>query len=132
MTDKHILHGVNNEPQVVFTDVERIVEISHWGTISITQFYKIKNTGPSIKGEFSRIQFSSQNKFEAKNAFRGIETELPYKTWGLYYRDEVGNISTSKAYRDDRNQFVKFALVPRYALLGGWKANWEIGYNLDT
>ena len=22
--------------------------------------------------------------------------------------------------------------MPRYALLGGWKANWEIGYNLNT
>ena len=36
MTDKHVVHGVNNEPQVVFTSVERIIEISHWGNIAIT------------------------------------------------------------------------------------------------
>lgn len=24
------------------------------------------------------------------------------------------------------------ALKPRFALLGGWKSNWEIGYNLNT
>lgn len=50
----------------------------------------------------------------------------------MYYRDEVGNISTSRAFRDDRNAVVKLGLAPRYALLGGWKANWEIGYNLNT
>lgn len=49
----------------------------------------------------------------------------------MYYRDEVGNISTSRAYRDDRKNEVRFALVPRFSLLGGWKSNWEIGYNLD-
>ena len=57
---------------------------------------------------------------------------MPYQIWGLYYRDEVGNISTSKAFRDHHNEIVKLALVPRFALLGGWKANWEIGYNLNT
>jgi oligosaccharyltransferase complex subunit alpha (ribophorin I) len=52
--------------------------------------------------------------------------------WGLYYRDEVGNISTSRAYRDEYGKKVVFALAPRYGLLGGWKANWEIGYNLNS
>lgn len=27
---------------------------------------------------------------------------------------------------------MKANFEPRYALLGGWKANWEIGYNLNT
>lgn len=110
----------------------REIEVSHWGNIAITEFYKIKNVGPELKGEFSRVQFSSNNKFEAKNAWRGIETELPYEIWGLYYRDEVGNISTSKAFRDDSRAVVRAAFSPRYALLGGWKANWEIGYNLQS
>ncbi len=60
----------------------------------------------------------------AKNAFKGIEGQLPYDAWGMYYRDEVGNISTSKAYRDDYSNKVKFALVPRFSLLGQWKCNW--------
>jgi len=37
---------------------------------------------------------------EVKNAWRGAEFDLPYEIWGLYYLDEVGNISTSKAYRN--------------------------------
>lgn len=57
---------------------------------------------------------------------------MPFEIWGLYYRDEVGNISTSRAYRDYSKAIVKVGFAPRYALLGGWKANWEIGYNLKT
>ena len=26
--------------------------------------------------------------------------ELPFKAWGAYYYDEIGNISTSNAFRD--------------------------------
>ena len=93
------------------------------------------NVGPSLKGEFSRISLGSQGQTDsssAKNAFRGVEAQISYDAWGLYYRDEVGNISTSKAYRDTYGKKVKFALVPRFSLLGQWKANWEIGYNLPT
>ena len=50
----------------------------------------------------------------------------------MYYRDEVGNISTSKAFRDSGKKQVKLHLEPRFSLLGGWKSNWEVGYNLDT
>jgi hypothetical protein len=50
----------------------------------------------------------------------------------LYYLDEVGNISTSKAWRDDNARAVHVALTPRFALLGGWKCNWQIGYNFNT
>lgn len=131
-TTRHIAHGVNNSPQVLFSEVERIIEVSHWGNIAVVEFYKLKNVGPELKGEFSRVQFSSQNNFEARNAWKGIETTYPYEIWGLYYRDEVGNISTSRAYRDHRSEVVKAAFVPRYALLGGWKVNYEIGYNLNT
>jgi len=46
--------------------------------------------------------------------------------------DEVGNISTSKAYRDHGSNLVRMSMTPRFALLGGWKSNWEIGYNLYT
>lgn len=34
-----------------------------------------------------------------KNAIKGFESHLPIKSWGVYYKDEIGNISTSNAYR---------------------------------
>lgn len=33
---KHRVHGVNNEPQVYFSEVIREIEVSHWGNIAIT------------------------------------------------------------------------------------------------
>jgi oligosaccharyltransferase complex subunit alpha (ribophorin I) len=116
----------------VFTEVQKTIDVSHWGNVGITENYKIVNTGPSLKGEFSRVTYGSRSQADAKNAFRGIEFDLPYEIWGLYYLDEVGNISTSKAFRDDSSRSVHVALQPRFSLLGGWKSNWEIGYNVNT
>jgi oligosaccharyltransferase complex subunit alpha (ribophorin I) len=129
---KHTVFGVNNNPQVKFSSVEKTVEVSHWGNVGITENYQIVNTGPALKGEFSRVTYGSRNQGDARNAFKGIEFDLPYEIWGLYYQDEVGNISTSKAYRDDSNHLVHVALQPRFALLGGWKSNWQMGYNFKT
>lgn len=129
---RHTVFGVNNNPQVKFTSVEKVVEVSHWGNVGITENYKLVNTGPSLKGEFSRVTYGSRSQADARNAFKGIEFELPYEIWGLYYQDEVGNISTSKAYRDESSHSVHVSLQPRFALLGGWKSNWQIGYNAKT
>jgi len=57
---------------------------------------------------------------------------LPSEIWGLYYLDEVGNITTSKAWRDDSAGVVRVNMAPRFALLGGWKSNWQLGYNVNT
>jgi oligosaccharyltransferase complex subunit alpha (ribophorin I) len=46
--------------------------------------------------------------------------------------DEVGNITTSRAWRDDHKNAVHVTISPRFALLGGWKSNWQLGYNLNT
>jgi hypothetical protein len=69
---KHIVFGVNNNPQVVFTEVQRTIDVSHWGNVGIIENYKMVNTGPSLKGEFSRVTYGSRSQADAKNAFRGI------------------------------------------------------------
>jgi len=33
---KHHVFGVNNNAQVQFTHVEKVIEVSHWGNIGIT------------------------------------------------------------------------------------------------
>ncbi len=74
---RHTVFGVNNNPLVEFTEVEKIIEVSHWGNVGITENYKIINKGPSLKGEFSRVTFGSRGG-EVKNAWKGIEFDLPY------------------------------------------------------
>jgi hypothetical protein len=36
------------------------------------------------------------------SALKSLKAELPYHIKGLYYTDEIGNISTSNAFRDVR------------------------------
>lgn len=59
---KHKVFGVNNLPQVKFTSVEKVVEVSHWGNVAITEKYKIINTGPTLKGEFSRVTYGARSQ----------------------------------------------------------------------
>lgn len=67
-----------------------------------------------------------------KNGLKTLYAELPFSSTGVWYRDEIGNISTSHAWKDRQNQIIKLEIEPRFPVLGGWKSNWEIGYNLKT
>eukprot|EP00392_Amoebophrya_sp_AT5.2_P006384 g6396.t1 len=49
----------------------------------------------------------------------------------MHYRDDIGNISSSNARRDDRG-YVLAQIRPRYPLLGGWKADWSFSYDVPT
>ena len=98
--DRVVVHGQNNVPQMVFSEVHKTLEVSHWGNIAIAEKYSIVNKGPALKGEFSRVEFNGYNENAGKNAFKKTSATLPVEAWGLYYRDEVGNISTSRAFRD--------------------------------
>jgi oligosaccharyltransferase complex subunit alpha (ribophorin I) len=63
---------------------------------------------------------------------KNLNAELPYHSSGVYYGDEIGNISTSHASRDHKNKIVKLEITPRFAIFGGWKSNWYLGWNLPV
>ena len=48
----------------------------------------------------------------------------------MYYRDDIGNISTS-ALRTLEDS-VELDLRPRFPLFGGWKTHYFIGYNVPS
>lgn len=48
----------------------------------------------------------------------------------VYYRDDIGNISTS-ALRTLEDS-VELDLRPRFPLFGGWKTHYFIGYNVPS
>ena len=61
---------------------------------------------------------------------RSFRTVLPASARDVYYRDEIGNISTSNLrIRDDS---VEIDLRPRFPLFGGWKTHYKIGYNVPS
>jgi len=53
---------------------------------------------------------------------------LPPGASDVYYRDDIGNISTSTFKVTSKG--VELHLLPRFPLFGGWKNNFYLGYNL--
>jgi len=124
------LHFENNNPFSVFLNVTKVIEISHWGNIYVEEHYQLANEGAQFTGEYSRVDYNTYRSDSGKNALKQLKAKLPFHTWGLHYRDEIGNISTSKAKREGDSVIME--LQPRFALLGGWKSNWVLSYNLPT
>ena len=123
------LHFENNKPFVVFNYVNKTYMISHWGNIAVEEQYQIENIGAKLDGEFGRIDYDESGR-GGKNALTELTAKLPLRAWGLWYRDEIGNISTSNAKREWND--VDLYLKPRFPILGGWKTNFGIGYNLPS
>lgn len=74
---------------------KRYIEISHWGNVYFNDEYYLHNRGAKFRGEYSNIDFNKYNVNTGKNAFREERIRLPTTAWGFFYRDEIGNITTS-------------------------------------
>jgi len=124
--DEMSVHYENNSPFLVVTHMERVVEVSMWGNIAIEENIDARHNGATLKGSFSRYEFQRENSGVA--AIKSFKTFLPASANGVYYRDDIGNISTS-AMRvlDDA---VEVDLRPRFPLFGGWKSHYILGYNV--
>jgi len=129
VSKKLYIHFENNNPFTLFNYAVKTFQISHWGNIAVTEEYQIENIGPKLIGEFGRIDYD-EGRTGGKNALKSIQARLPLRAWGLWYRDEIGNVSSSNARREMND--VSLLLTPRFPILGGWKSNYDIGYNLPT
>jgi oligosaccharyltransferase complex subunit alpha (ribophorin I) len=121
------IHLSHDNPNPLFTSVKRDITLSHWNSIKVEEEYRLINDVAVLAGEFGRLDF---NPFGTKYALSNLNCELPLEATDLYYVDEIGNITTSKAYRDFGEGHVKFILEPRFPIVGGWKTYWRQGYNL--
>lgn len=123
------IHYELSVPLIYFPTVEKFIELSHLGSIGITEQYALKNDAAKLKGEFNRIKYQSLTSYQHGNhIFRKLFTQLPRKTHELYYKDIIGNVSTSRATRE--LSYVFFEISPRFPVLGGWQTKWEQGYKL--
>lgn len=59
-----------------------------------------------------------------------LQTVLPAAASDVYYRDEIGNISTS--HMRVLSDSVELDLRPRFPLFGGWKTHYVLGYNVPS
>jgi len=122
------VHYENNTPFLAVSKMMRVIEVSHWGNIAVEETYDVRHTGAKLKGSFSRYDYQRQpNPLSAVKSFK---TVLPASAADVYYRDEIGNISTSNLKEMD--DAVELELRPRFPLYGGWKTHYVIGYNVPS
>ena len=53
-----MIHFENNNPFAVVEELTRVIEVSHWGSIQVTEHYKLVHAGARHKGVFSRFFYS--------------------------------------------------------------------------
>ncbi|CAJ1976751.1 unnamed protein product [Sphenostylis stenocarpa] len=123
-----LVHFENNNPFAVVEELEREIEISHWGSIQVTERYSLVHAGAQHKGVFSRVEYQTRPGGTGVSSFKNLLAKLPPRVHSVYYRDGIGNISTSHLRTDSRKS--ELEIEPRYPLFGGWKATFVIGYGL--
>lgn len=121
---------MNNGPMAIFTEMQRTIEISHWGNINVEDHIEMINEGAGVKGEWGRIDFNLYDPSNGRAAIKIVEIDLPRYIRGLYFYDYIGNISTSVAHRNE--EVVNLKLEPRFPIFGGWNSDWNVGYNMPT
>ncbi|KAG1456506.1 hypothetical protein G6F56_006815 [Rhizopus delemar] len=124
-------HFENSKPLLTVPNLRRDIEVSHWGkNLAVEEHYTVRNDGASLEKEFSRVQYQLTAQVHGQtNVLKGLRFKLPPSAQDPYYRDEVGNVSTSN-FRVEKDHAI-LEIAPRYPLFGGWNYTWNHGYNAD-
>ncbi|XP_070698997.1 dolichyl-diphosphooligosaccharide--protein glycosyltransferase subunit 1 [Pempheris klunzingeri] len=123
------IHYENNTPFLTISSIVRTIEVSHWGNIAVEETIDLRHTGAVLKGPFSRYDYQRQSD-SGISSVKSFKTILPASAQDVYYRDEIGNISTS--HLQVLEDSVEVEVRPRFPLFGGWKTHYIIGYNLPS
>uniref|UniRef100_A0A8C8FF46 Dolichyl-diphosphooligosaccharide--protein glycosyltransferase subunit 1 n=1 Tax=Oncorhynchus tshawytscha TaxID=74940 RepID=A0A8C8FF46_ONCTS len=123
------VHYENNTPFLTISSITRIIEVSHWGNIAVEETIDMRHTGAFLKGPFSRYDYQRQSD-SGISSVKSFKTILPASAQDVYYRDEIGNISTS--HLQILEDSVEVEVRPRFPLFGGWKTHYILGYNLPS
>ncbi|XP_048403593.1 dolichyl-diphosphooligosaccharide--protein glycosyltransferase subunit 1 [Stegostoma tigrinum] len=123
------VHYENNSPFLAIVSMTRLIEVSHWGNIAVEETIDLKHCGAVLKGPFSRYDYQRQPD-SGISSVKSFKTILPAAAQDVYYRDDIGNISTSHLIVLDDS--VEMEVRPRFPLFGGWKTHYVIGYNLPS
>ncbi|KAF8979910.1 proteasome regulatory particle base subunit [Entomortierella lignicola] len=110
--------------------LRRDIEVSQWGNnLAVEEHYKFVNKGAELKGHFSRIDLQL-NPMSAResNGIMALMSQIPKLATEIYYRDEIGNISTSTLVQQPDHIILTFR--PRFPIFGGWNTTWYTGYNV--
>ncbi len=120
------VHFENNKPFLTVTKLVRELEISHWGNLAVEEWFWVEHSGAKLQGPWSRGDL--QRVQRDLPYIKTLKMKLPAHAEDTYYRDDIGNISSSHVRPAAAS--TELELTPRFPLFGGWKTNFYIGYNL--
>lgn len=108
------------------------IEVSHWGNIAFEEQFEIVNSAANLTGSFSRLDYdrSGHGRSNSAKVFSSHNAVLPLHSFGLYYRDNLGNVTTSSIRRSKSNVLLDFKT--RFPLLPAWTADFYYGYNVPS
>ena len=121
---------MNNFPFAKFSSMNKELEVSHWGSITVEEIYELHHAGAKLKGGFSRIDYQMA-RGGASPSFKNLVTTLPAQATNIYYRDQIGNISTSEIHVEKGGD-LELEIETRFPMFGGWKTQFYIGYSIPT
>ncbi|RKP12063.1 Ribophorin I [Piptocephalis cylindrospora] len=99
------------------------------GNLAVEEHVDLRHDGAAIDGQFSRLDFQrSAATIPQTAAVLSVPVLLPAMARDIYYRDAIGNVSTSRLLGGSTQTQV-MELRPRFPLFGGWKYQWYYGYN---
>jgi oligosaccharyltransferase complex subunit alpha (ribophorin I) len=125
------VHYVNHAAFAKVINCLREIEVSHWGNIAVEEMYDLEHHGAKLKGGFSRMDYQAGRQQYVENpSFRELAAILPSGARDIYYRDQIGNVSTSAVLPSKKA--LQLSIATRYPMFGGWKTSWYQGYNLDS
>jgi len=83
-----------------------------------------------LEKQFSRVEYQQSISIHGHtNVLKDLTFRLPTSARDVYYRDDIGNVSTSHFHYEPSGSVLE--LRPRYPLFGGWNYTWFHGYNAD-
>lgn len=97
--------------------------------IIILTLTPIKLIKSSLKGHFSRIDYFKTQRYLPPTVLQSLTAQLPAGVRNPYYKDQVGNVSTSNFRKSLSSSTLQ--IRPRFPLFGGWKYIWFHGYDVD-
>ncbi|KAJ1649500.1 dolichyl-diphosphooligosaccharide--protein glycosyltransferase subunit 1 [Dispira simplex] len=121
------VHYYQETPMLTLPSVLRQVRLSHWGGfLTVDDHAVVKHAGAELKGHYQetlRLAAETDTGFIINN----FQMEIPRSAYNIYFRDEVGNLSTTTIHHENKAQVLGFQ--SRYPLCGGWIYNWNHGYH---
>ncbi|KAG2181145.1 hypothetical protein INT43_008727 [Umbelopsis isabellina] len=125
------VHYEQSKPLLAVKNLVRDVQVSQLGgNLAVEERYPLRHEGARLEKEFSRVSYQQSIGVHAHtNVLKSLTFHLPSSARDVYYRDDIGNVSTSNLHYEPSGAVLE--IRPRYPLFGGWNYTWFHGYNAD-